>query len=139
MRIVCISDTHELHHELIVPPGEILIHAGDICHMSSARKLSEFNAWLGSLPHRHKIIVPGNHDRILAEQPDLRNLITNASLLINESIRVEGLNIWGSPVTCDDTAFGFDGTLKRLDALPVHTEGHGHHRHPRAPTGNSRP
>lgn len=111
--IVCISDTHELHRELLVPPGDMLIHAGDFCHISSARKIAEFNDWLGTLPHRHKILVPGNHDRILAEQSGLRMLITNAHLLINEGVTIEGLTIWGSPVTCDDTAFGFDGTLRR--------------------------
>jgi hypothetical protein len=30
MRIVCIADTYELHRELVVPPGDLLIHAGDI-------------------------------------------------------------------------------------------------------------
>jgi len=29
MRLVVISDTHELHRELAVPPGDLLIHAGD--------------------------------------------------------------------------------------------------------------
>jgi predicted phosphodiesterase len=29
MRIVLISDTHGLHRQLEVPPGDLLIHAGD--------------------------------------------------------------------------------------------------------------
>ena len=29
VRIVCISDTHELHRELSVPDGDLLIHSGD--------------------------------------------------------------------------------------------------------------
>ena len=29
MRIVCISDTHEFHDELVLPQGDLLIHAGD--------------------------------------------------------------------------------------------------------------
>jgi hypothetical protein len=29
MAIVCISDTHELHREVEVPAGDLLIHAGD--------------------------------------------------------------------------------------------------------------
>jgi hypothetical protein len=32
--IVCISDTHELHRELDVPHGDILIHAGDFTMFS---------------------------------------------------------------------------------------------------------
>jgi hypothetical protein len=29
MAIVCISDTHELHREVEVPAGDVLIHAGN--------------------------------------------------------------------------------------------------------------
>lgn len=59
MKIVCIDDTHELHRELIVPDGDLLIHAGDFTFFGkSQRCLREFNEWLGELPHRHKVVVP---------------------------------------------------------------------------------
>jgi 3',5'-cyclic AMP phosphodiesterase CpdA len=29
MKFVCISDTHNQHAELRLPPGDMLIHAGD--------------------------------------------------------------------------------------------------------------
>jgi hypothetical protein len=29
MAIVCIRDTHELHREVVVPAGDLLIHAGN--------------------------------------------------------------------------------------------------------------
>lgn len=29
MRFVCVSDTHELHCELLLSHGDLLIHAGD--------------------------------------------------------------------------------------------------------------
>ena len=35
VRIVCISDTHELHRELSLPDGDLLIHAGDITFFNS--------------------------------------------------------------------------------------------------------
>jgi predicted phosphohydrolase len=54
---------------------------------------------LGELPHAHKIIVPGNHDFILEGHPAPKSLFRNATLLINEDIRVLGLRLWGSPVT----------------------------------------
>jgi hypothetical protein len=57
--IVCISDTHELHRELDVPNGDILIHAGDFTMFSkSGSAILDFNEWLGDLPHRWKILVP---------------------------------------------------------------------------------
>ena len=99
MRIVCIADTHELHRELVVPPGDLLIHAGDITFFSRRpRMYRHFDLWLGELPHRHKIIIPGNHDFLL-EDPLERNAITNATLLVDSGVEIEGLKIWGSPVT----------------------------------------
>ena len=71
MRIVCISDTHERHEEIAVPPGDILIHAGDMTWQGERKPIEDFNAWLGTLPHRHKIVVAGNHDFGLWRQADL--------------------------------------------------------------------
>jgi len=34
MRTVLISDTHDLHRELVVPHGGVLIHASDITVLS---------------------------------------------------------------------------------------------------------
>ena len=99
MRIVLISDTHELHRELTVPPGDVLIHAGDITVMSERPWMyRHFDIWLGELPHRHKIVIPGNNDYLL-EDPKERKAITNAVLLVDSGVEIEGLKIWGSPVT----------------------------------------
>jgi len=100
LRIVCISDTHELHRELDVPPGDLLIHAGDFMFFSKRQsQIHDFNDWLGELPHTHKIVTPGNHEFALEADPDMRRAITNATLLINEEVKIAGLRIWGSPVT----------------------------------------
>jgi predicted phosphodiesterase len=99
MRIVLISDTHGLHRQLDVPGGDLLIHAGDFTLNSKPPSIvSDFNAWLGSLPHRLKVVVPGNHEFIL-EEPRNRGAITNAVLLIDSGVEIEGLRIWGSPTT----------------------------------------
>ena len=99
LTIVLISDTHELHREVEVPPGDILIHAGDFTMNSkSAEKLLDFNEWLGELPHAYRVVIPGNHDSIV-EDASRRSLITNATLLINESVEIMGLKFWGSPTT----------------------------------------
>ena len=99
MRIVLISDTHQLHRELILPAGDLLIHAGDFTFFSKRPSMyRDFDSWLGELPHRHKIIIPGNHD-FYWEDPQERNAITNFTLLVDSGVMVEGLKIWGSPVT----------------------------------------
>jgi Icc-related predicted phosphoesterase len=99
LTLVLISDTHDMHREVEVPNGDLLIHAGDFTMDSrSARALIDFNEWLGELPHTFCVVIPGNHDFVV-EDPSRRQLITNASLLINEGIKVMGLRIWGSPTT----------------------------------------
>jgi Icc-related predicted phosphoesterase len=99
LTIVLISDTHELHREIEVPTGDILIHAGDFTMNSrSAEKLIDFNEWLGELPHADRVVIPGNHDSVV-EDASRRALITNATLLINASVEIIGLKFWGSPAT----------------------------------------
>lgn len=99
LTIVMISDTHELHREVEVPNGDLLIHAGDFTMNSmSAEKLLDFNEWLGELPHAFRIVIPGNHDFVV-EDASRRQLISNATMLINEGTEIMGLRVWGSPAT----------------------------------------
>jgi len=58
----------------------------------------DFNDWLGELPCRYKVAVPGNHEFLLEDENE-RGVITNASLLVDSGIEIEGLRIWGSPMT----------------------------------------
>ncbi len=99
MRIVVISDTHGLHRKLTIPECGTLIHAGDFTFYATEHSmLYDFNQWLSELPHRHKIIIPGNHEFAL-EEPRNRGAITNGTLLVDSGVDVEGIKIWGSPVT----------------------------------------
>jgi Icc-related predicted phosphoesterase len=100
MKIICISDTHNLHKDLKIPDGDILIHAGDMTCVGGIDEIKEFNQWLGTLPHRHKIVIAGNHDLYLDYVPSSANLfITNAIYLNDSGIEIEGLKIWGSPIS----------------------------------------
>src|SRR6202008_462510 len=92
-----------------------LIHAGDFTNFSrSQREIVDFNTWLGELPHRHKVVVSGNHEFFLEADPSKRLLLSNATLLINQAIQVEGIRIWGSPVTpLYGGAFGMSSTADR--------------------------
>lgn len=61
IRIVCLSDTHD---QVVsdVPEGDLLIHCGDLTNAGTARDISRAIDWLASLPHRHKVVIAGNHD-----------------------------------------------------------------------------
>ncbi len=99
MKIVCISDTHSLHNRMEIPDGDLLIHAGDISSRGGLTEIADFNEWLGTLPHPHKVIIAGNHDFGFEHFPkEAKALITNAKYLNDSSVTIKGLKIWGSPI-----------------------------------------
>ncbi|KAI5360715.1 Putative calcineurin-like phosphoesterase domain, ApaH type, metallo-dependent phosphatase [Septoria linicola] len=59
--LVCISDTHTLIPQSL-PYGDILIHAGDLTNAGTPKELQAQINYLHSLPHKHKIVIAGNHD-----------------------------------------------------------------------------
>lgn len=98
IRIVAISDTHGLHRHLQVPPGDILVHAGDMTGRGQLDQVADFNEWLGGLPHRHKVVIAGNHDFCFEQQPlESAALLTNCIYLFDKAITLDGLCFYGSP------------------------------------------
>lgn len=96
--IVAIGDTHGFHRAITVPPGDILIHAGDASRHGEIEELDDLNAWLGSLPHPHKILVAGNHDFCFERDPDAcRARLDNCLYLQDQAATVMGLRFYGSP------------------------------------------
>jgi predicted phosphohydrolase len=99
MRLVCISDTHFPPHALQIPDGDVLIVAGDVCLRGHDYELELFDRFLGRLPHRHKLLVAGNHDWVLAEagHEAAQALVKNATYLEDSGIDIDGVKFWGSP------------------------------------------
>lgn len=132
LKVVMTSDTHEKHRQLIVPNGDIFIHSGDFsegCDSNTVRRVIDFNNWLGELPHKHKIVVAGNHDFLFEKLPgQAEGLLTNATYLRDQAVVVEGLKIYGSPWQPEFGGWAFN--LKRdsiwlkekWDAIPDDTD-----------------
>ncbi|WP_416395823.1 metallophosphatase domain-containing protein [Allohahella sp. A8] len=100
MKIVCVSDTHSRHELVAVPDGDVLIHAGDCTGRGSGEDLVALDRWFSRQPHRHKILIAGNHDRLFESEPArARELITAATYLEDSGTVIDGLNFWGSPWT----------------------------------------
>ena len=99
MKFVLISDTHKRHRKLNIPDGDFLIHAGDITSGGEPETLVDFNNWLGELPHKHKIVIAGNHEIGWAKVPfDLKQkMLSNAIYLEDSEITIDGLKFYGSP------------------------------------------
>lgn len=64
LRFVCMSDTHSLVRNIMfdIPDGDVFIHAGDFTKCGQKEEVTAFNKWLKTLPHRHKIVIAGNHE-----------------------------------------------------------------------------
>lgn len=98
MRIVCLSDTHNHHGQIDVPDGDVLLHAGDFTGRGRPEEVAAFGEFLSRLPHRHKIVVAGNHDFLFENEPErARELLKDVTYLQDSSVEVEGLSIWGAP------------------------------------------
>ena len=102
-KIVCISDTHTAHYKLKVPDGDILIHAGDFTNHGEQQDIINFATWLRSLPHKTKIVVPGNHDIMFERNESFARELLNDSchLLICQSMESHGLTFYGTPWSPD--------------------------------------
>lgn len=104
MRIVAISDTHGLHNQMLfpIPEGDVLIHAGDTSGHGTIEELKDFNSWLGLLPHKHKLMIAGNHNKEwyndYTKDACIRTL-TNAIYLEDTEIVIGGIKFYGSPWT----------------------------------------
>ncbi len=98
LRIVVISDTHSLHGALEVPPGDILVHAGDLTNHGALEDVVAFDRFLAALPHRHKLVIAGNHDFCFERQGEAaRAALRHATYLEDDAIVVEGIRFYGSP------------------------------------------
>ena len=98
MRIVAVADTHLFHDQLVVPDGDVFIHAGDMCRHGDLAELRVAARWIAGLPHRHKVIVAGNHDWAFAREPGAaRAMFNDAHYLQDAEVTIEGMRFYGSP------------------------------------------
>jgi Icc-related predicted phosphoesterase len=127
MRIAFISDSHGQHP--ILPDADLLVHCGDLTGSGSVKAFESNYSWLESARKRYPLGVlytPGNHDRGLDREWIESNLDLDKSniyrglpslsfndrqsilkglencgvtVLIDQSITIDGLKFHGSPFT----------------------------------------
>lgn len=104
MKIVAISDTHAKHRDIVVPDGDVLVHAGDVTWRGELNIVEDFADWVKELPHKHKVMIFGNHELGFQYGPKREraiNMIKDAGVIYLEhsGVTIDGINFWGSPAT----------------------------------------
>lgn len=100
--LVCISDTHGEHDSVVLPEGDILVHAGDVTAHGTENDLIAFLDWFGGRDFRHRLFVAGNHDTFPERSPvrAARWAREAGVIWLNDSgCELDGLSFWGSPIT----------------------------------------
>ena len=62
MRLVAIADTHSFHDDLVIPDGDVLVHAGDMTQYGTVEELEEFNAVEGEMEVVQEAAEAGEFD-----------------------------------------------------------------------------
>jgi Icc-related predicted phosphoesterase len=101
----------------ILPEGDLLIHSGDLTGLGRRDEVEEVFQWFKEIApyYTHGIVfIAGNHDKSFdpkynyldnqRKKPDwieekLATLPSNVRYLENNGLTIEGLKIWGSPVS----------------------------------------
>ncbi len=99
LRLVLMSDTHQHPlSEWVIPDGDVFIHSGDFMKGKKLKAVTAFNRQLQKLPHKHKLVVPGNHDWPFERQREAAIAeLTAATYLEDREIVIDGVKFYGSP------------------------------------------
>lgn len=101
MKIVCISDTHEMHHLVELPEGDILVHAGDFTGRGNHNAIENFARWLNQTKFKHIVVIAGNHDLSFQDSMWAADLLYTYCPRINyledSGVTIGNLKFWGSP------------------------------------------
>ena len=96
MKILHLSDTHGLHHQIKdLPAADVIVHCGDISHNGTENEVLDFLNWYIGLPYPHKIFVTGNHDLCLWDAGGIEDLPENLYFLQDRGVTIDGMNFFG--------------------------------------------
>lgn len=87
---------------MTIPEGDCLIFCGDMSYRGDLSEISDFALFLKNLPHRHKIVIAGNHDFSFEdERKDQAEgfIKSSGAIYLNDSgTQINKIKFWGSPI-----------------------------------------
>lgn len=99
LNCVAISDTHNRHKSprLQIPEADLLIFTGDCCGRGDWYEFLDFALWFKALPHKHKVVVFGNHDWVTYNEFNRCKLELEGCHVLNDSsVEIEGFKFYGT-------------------------------------------
>ncbi len=82
-------------------PANILTVSGDLTIRGGLDELQRFREWLDTQPHRHKVVIAGNHDFCLEDKRRLEaeSILKGPGItyIRDEMVVIDGVKIYGSP------------------------------------------
>ena len=107
-----------------IPDGDVFISCGDLTRKGARHELEPVAEWLKNLPHKKKIIIPGNHDVGLdilqydelkekfhpgkyTDPVENRKLFEHVTMLYDDSVVYGGLKFYGSAYTPEYMGYSF--------------------------------
>jgi Icc-related predicted phosphoesterase len=124
MRLLHLSDTHNLHRQLNnLPAADIIVHSGDISDAGTGKEVVDFVEWFGALEYEYKIFIAGNHDSCLERKSAegiQQFLPNNCFYLCNSGITIESLKFWGIPFFFSDDISG--EYINMIAQIPIDTD-----------------
>src|SRR5271170_1630150 len=82
--------------------ADVLVVAGDVQTYGLPNEFEPYISWMGAQYHKHKIFVPGNHDKVVESNTALikmRLAEVGVQLLVDEGTEIEGIRFYGYPHT----------------------------------------
>lgn len=131
MKLTFISDTHAKHYQMVIQPGEVLIHCGDFTRQGDLADTESFADFMAAQDFKHKIVIAGNHDFCFEddrkEQAE-QCLQERGIIYLNDSgVEIDGIKFWGSPIQPEFFEWAFNrvrgGDIRQhWDLIPKDTD-----------------
>lgn len=118
MKIVVTSDCHGMLSSANLPPGDILILAGDLLAnrfsdpdrdaKAQVNDLRDLDDFCGRLDYKHVLLIAGNHDWIFERNRPASRDLKNITYLEDSEVVIDGVKFYGSPYQPEFFSWAFN-------------------------------